>query len=705
MSQAKQNNDLSTASLCKMPPFLSRDLGKDPLHALENKSADTLRFLKKCNQDANSVLNSTLQETLFTEMRHRTPLDHDSYPSDLKHFRYFVRQKEALDYPQFWRAPLTDTIKQQPEKLDNAECYLDTNIMAEGYEYFDLGDMALSPDEMQLALTLDTEGDEIYSLSVLDLNSQNLKTFDHLPPLASDLLWSEDQNLLLCFPLDDTQRPWQVMALNIQTGEQHTLFTEPDARHWVGCSKSRDQKSLFIESLSKQSTAYYHLPADQPLNAPTALIERQEGHEYHVDSLGDQLYIRSNLQQAHFGLYRLPLNTFSQALTPAAFLVQAEIIETPRTDKTFEGFELFDQHLMILQRDHTVGSQELSINTLDGKLQHHFKAPYPLVSINLSDNPRSNTSWVRLELESFNQPPTLYRYQMAEQRLEMLRQIPVNKTDLSLFTSKQILIPSWDGTPIPISLVGKKDLLESDQPQSLLLYVYGAYGDPMDPWFSSSRLSLMERGIIFAIAHVRGGGDCGEHWYHQGRLGYKENSIRDLEHSINALIKCGITRPQQLVVQGGSAAGIVLGALYNRSPELVTGIIAEVPFVDVLRTMSRPELPLTIGEYEEWGNPEEPEAHWRIRHYSPLDNLNPQQHQQPQQQPFLWIEAGLNDPRVQYWEPAKWAWRLKASNVANVYLRTRMDSGHGGGSGRDQSYRETAEVLSVALNILGKSDH
>lgn len=663
-----------------------------------------MAFLKKCNQDANSALSDKLQETLFQEIRHRTPLDHDSYPTDLEQYRYFVRQREALDYPQFWRAPLSDENRQNQENLHQAICYLDTNKLAEEYDYFDLGDLAISPDEQLLAITTDTEGDEIYSLQLVDLNQDQWRSFDDLPPLASDLIWSEDQSTLLCFPLDDTQRPWQVMALNIETGDQQIIFEEPDARFWVGCSKSRDRKTIFIESLSKQSTHYYLLPADKPLAALKPLIRQQEGHEYHVDSIGDQLYIRSNLQRPYFGLYRLSLDQIISPLTPEAFIQQAEEIHPPSEAKTFEGFELFDNHLMILQRDHTTGAQEISIHSLDGMLQHSFQPPYPLVSINLSDNPNSNTDWVRLELESFNQPPTLYRYQMSSQKLEQLRQMPLNHTDLSQFTSQQILIPAVDGTPVPVSLVGKKSLLTSNQPQPLLLYVYGAYGDPLDPWFSSSRLSLMERDVIFAIAHVRGGGDCGEHWYHQGRLGYKANSIRDLESVIHALISRGITDNSQLVVQGGSAAGIVLGALYNRNPEMVSGIIAEVPFVDVLRTMSRPELPLTIGEYEEWGNPEETEAHWRIRHYSPLDNLNPERHQTEDSKPKLWIEAGLNDPRVQYWEPAKWAQRLKTAGIDNVWLRTRMDSGHAGGSGRDQSYRETAEIQSVALMMLGKDE-
>lgn len=702
MSQAKQNNDLSTAPEKQIPEFLSRTLKADPLAAFERKSNKTLNFLKKCNEDANLALNTELQERLFQEIRQRTPLDHDSYPTDLKHFRYFVRQREALEYPQFWRAPLTPENQQDQKHLEQASCYLDTNRLAEGHDYFDLGDLAISPDEQLLALTTDTQGDEIYQLRLTNLSTGQWKTFDQLPPLASDLIWSEDQNTLLCFPLDDTQRPWQVMALNVITGQTNLIFEEQDARFWVGCSKSRDRKFIFLESLSKQSTRYAIVPADQPLSSPKPLIELKEGHEYHADSIGDQIYIRSNLQSPFFGLYRLPIKSFDTPMSATRFIQQATIIHPANESKTFEGFELFSEHLLILQRDHTIGGQELSVHNLNGGLKHNFKPPYPMVSINLSDNPDSSAKEVRLELESFNQPPTLYRYQMEEETLEQLRQMPLRDTQLEQFSSRQILIPSWDGTPIPISLVGKTQLLNSPQPQPLLLYAYGAYGDPLDPWFSPSRLSLMERDLIFAVAHIRGGGDCGEHWYHQGRLGYKENSIRDLEASIDALINQGITSPEHLIIQGGSAAGIILGALYNRSPEKVCGIIAEVPFVDVLRSMSRPELPLTIGEYEEWGNPQETEAHWRIRHYSPLENLKPKSHFPPERQPKLWIEAGLNDPRVQYWEPTKWAYRLKQAGVKNLWLRTRMDSGHGGGTGRDQSYRETAEIQSVALMMLGK---
>ncbi|MDX1318811.1 MAG: hypothetical protein R3207_01445, partial [Oceanospirillum sp.] len=432
-----------------MPQFLSRELKNDPLSSLEKKNPQTMAFLKKCNQDANSALSDVLQETLFQEIRHRTPLDHDSYPTDLEQFRYFVRQREVLDYPQFWRAPLSAENRQNQENLHQASCYLDTNKLAEEYDYFDLGDLAISPDEQLLAITTDTEGDEIYSLQLVDLNQDQWRSIDDLPPLASDLIWSEDQSTLLCFPLDDTQRPWQVMALNIETGDQQIIFEEADARFWVGCSKSRDRKTIFIESLSKQSTHYYLLPADKPLAALQPLIRQQEGHEYHVDSIGDQLYIRSNLQRPYFGLYRLSPDQIISPLTPEAFIQQAEEIHPPSEAKTFEGFELFDNHLMILQRDHTTGAQEISIHSLDGMLQHSFQPPYPLVSINLSDNPNSSTDWVRLELESFNQPPTLYRYQMSSQKLEQLRQMPLNHTDLSQFTSQQILIPAVDGTPVP----------------------------------------------------------------------------------------------------------------------------------------------------------------------------------------------------------------------------------------------------------------
>ncbi len=729
MSQAKQNNDL--------PAFLNAELSLDPEQWLEEKSQRTLNYLKQQNQNADQWLDPALQETLFQEIRHRTPLDNDSYPSSLEKFSYFVRTQEALNYPQYWRYPvdLNATSNENPNAApnesssaqsnntqpDGAHCYLDINPMAEEEEFFDLGDMAISPDEMLLAITTDTEGDEQFQLQIINLEDGSIEYFDDLPPLTSDLIWSENQHQLICFPLDDTQRPWQIMVLDIFTGEQTIIFTEEDARFWVGCSKSRDRQTLFIESLSKQSSEYYFVPANQP-DAPLQLISpREEGHEYHADSIGDKLYIRSNCQHACFSLLAIDKN---QTPLDKHALKHAQLIEPASQQQTFEGFELFDHHMLILSRDHTLGQQHLAIKDLDGQLQHQFKAPYPLISINLSDNPLSNTNSVRLELESFNQPPALYSYQMAEQTLTKLKQLPLNNTDLSQFSSQQITVPAWDGSTLPISLVGQTEQLNrarNGKPVNVLLYVYGAYGDALDPWFSSSRLSLMERGVVFAIAHLRGGGDCGEHWYHQGRLGYKENSIRDLQSSVQGLIKRGITDASKLVLQGGSAAGIVLGAVYNRIPELIHGMIAEVPFVDVLRTMSRPELPLTVTEYEEWGNPENTEEHWRIQHYSPLDNLqlhtteqtvetssdstsNVQAHIKTESQnnkPLLWIEAGLNDPRVQYWEPAKWSYRLQQAGIQNHWLRTRMDSGHAGGSGRDQSYREIAESQSVVLKMLG----
>ncbi|OPX54440.1 oligopeptidase B [Oceanospirillum multiglobuliferum] len=692
MSQALTNND--------HPNFLNRTLVPEQDKWLEKKSTKTLNFLKSQNARADQWLNSSVQNDLFQEIKHRTPLNNDSYPSDLEHFSYFVRTSETLNYPQFWRYPIG--------KPEQATCYLDQNHLAEGEDYFDLGDIAISPDESLLAMSVDTEGDEQYQLKIIDLNTQQWLALPELPPLASDLLWSEDQDLLICYPLDDTQRPWQVLVLNIQTQTQQVIFTEPDGRFWLGCSKSRDRKTLFIESLSKQSTEYYFLPADQPYATPTLVCPRVEQHEYHVDSLGEQLFIRSNLRSPYFALFKIDKSVMP--CTIELFNQQAEQLYPQSItygSLTFEGFELFEQHLLILSREHQMGQQQFSVHKLSGTLQHEFVAPFPLASINLSDNPKSCSQQVRLELESFTQPAALYSYDLNLKKLNCLKQIPLNNTDLSQFDCQRILLPSWDGSAIPVSLIGQRDLLGSainhQQPAPILLYTYGAYGDALDPWFSASRLSLLERGIIFAIAHIRGGSDCGEDWYKQGRLGYKENSIRDLQHCITGLIALGITNSEQLVLQGGSAAGIVLGAMYNRIPEQLKGIVAEVPFVDVLRSMSRPELPLTLTEYEEWGNPEQAEAYWRIQHWSPLDNLKPQLHQDSKNNPELWIEAGLNDPRVQYWEPTKWAYRLLNQQVENLHLRTRMDSGHAGGSGRDQSYKEIAEVQTVILQMLNKA--
>ena len=680
MSQANKNNDL--------PDFLNTVLPPENNLWLEKKSEKTLNYLKQCNQVADRWLDSTLKEQLFQEIRKRTPLDHESYPTALEKYCYFVKTQEALNYPQHWRYPVD-----QPEA---AHCYLDVNPEASELDYFDLGDMAISPDENLLAITTDTEGDELYLLELIDLETGERKQFSQLPPLTSDLIWTETAHQLICFALDETQRPWQVLLLDINTGETNVIFEEPDARFWVGCSKSRDKKRLFIESLSKQSSEYYIIPAHQPEAELQVVCPREEGHEYHVDSLGDTLYIRSNCQHTSFSL--LSLSEHQLPLSQAQLRLAAVIEEASET-KTFEGFDLFDQYLLTLSRCHQSGQQMMEVKTPAGEFLHTFKPPYKLASVNLSENPRSHSHNIRLELESFNQPPALYEYSLDTRQFRLLKQMPLNNTDLNLFDCQQILIPGIDGTSIPISLTGRKEQLISHQPVPVLLYVYGAYGDTLDPWFSASRLSLMERGVVFATAHIRGGGDCGEHWYHKGRLGYKENSIRDLQCCINALINRGITSQEKLILQGGSAAGIVLGALYNRMSEKIGGMIAEVPFVDVLRTMSRPELPLTVTEYEEWGNPECIEDFWRIRHYSPLDNLPTPG--KLASMPPLWIEAGLNDPRVQYWEPAKWHYQLTQSGHKHIWLRTRMDSGHAGGSGRDQSYQEAAEVQSVILTMLG----
>lgn len=648
----------------------------DPFHWLrEQDDPETLPYLNAENDYTQSQMADTaeLQETLFTTLKGRIQETDCSVPYRWKNYDYFSRTQAGLQYPKTYRRAVGS---------DQEELLIDGNRLAADHPYFSLGALEVSPNQQLMAYADDTEGDEVYQIHLQRIaDSEPLEA--PLTGCAGGLVWSEDNLGFYYNTLDASQRPHQLWyhRLGEPQSDDQLIFSEPDGRFFLGAYKSKSDQLIFIELSSKESTETWFADSQHIETAFRCIQPRQPKHEYYVDHDGERLLIRSNDQHQN---YRLATASTEQ---PEHWL---ECIE-PQEDLFLEDAEPFGDHLVLTERIN--GQVRLVILNQSGR--HLIEFPDQCYSTGLSSNIELNADFVRIEYESLNRPAQVIDVDLASGVQTLRKQKAVlgdyNADD---YLCKRLYATASDGTQIPISLVGHHQSWQNSAP--LYLYGYGAYGESLDPWFSHARLNLLERGFIFAIAHIRGGGDLGDSWYQAGKLEHKERSFTDFIDCLNHLHQEGISTPEQTVVSGGSAGGLLIGAVINRAPELIHSAVAEVPFVDVLSTMLDPELPLTVTEYDEWGNPEEAAAYQQIKAYSPIDNITEHSY------PHLLVTAGLSDPRVQYWEAAKWVatLRRKKTDQHLLLLKTDMDAGHGGASGRYQAMREVAFEQAFVLKTL-----
>ncbi|MCS2609003.1 S9 family peptidase [Halomonas dongshanensis] len=673
-------------------------------HWLEQRDApDVPAFLNAANREHADWFAplAPLAENLYNEHLARRELAVTSLPAALDHFTLWSETAADQDYPRWWRHP-----NGEPEQR---ECFFDVNARAGEAEFYDIGDMALSPDEQWLAWTEDTQGDERFTLWLKALPSGTpVKLLDDIGPA---LCWAEDQSAeaatLLFTRFDATQRPDSVWRLALKLASSSSdapsaeepvlVWRDDDPEFWVGMGKTRSREWLIIESASKQTSESHLIPARTPDQAPRCLQPRAPGVEYSIEHRPGFFYRLHNAQSPHFELDVIAEAALLQDSHPAWTSLIAH-----RQDTTLEGVDAFSWGLVISERDHAKAQVLLRRLVLDEQhridLDEHLALPEPVCSQLLEDTPHFDTQVVRLREESFTTPPSWYALDLASGERRLLKRTPVHGAlPPEKLISRRIWAQSADGERVPVSIVARADL--ADQPLPTLLYGYGAYGEPLDPWFSIARLGLLERGVAFAVAHVRGGGERGEPWYLKGKLAHKENSFADFLAARNALVEQGLSDPERIVASGASAGGLLIGTCINRAPEAFCAALLEVPFLDVLRTMQNPELPLTTAEYSEWGNPEEREVAERIQGYSPLDNVRPQAY------PALWIEGNWFDTRVSYWEPAKFYARVRQvqQGSAPVLLYTDMSSGHGGASGRFKAWQDSARQDAFILWALGLS--
>ena len=672
------------------PPIARQAPGHDPYAWLQERdNAEVLAYLEQENayQQACLADQAELREQLFEQIKGRILETDLSLPSPWGPFLYYTRTTAGDEYPRHYRCPRpADDSLQVDESAE--QLLLDPNALAEG-GFLALGAFNVSPDHRLLAYSLDTRGDEIYTLYVKDLDTGALTALP-FDDCDGSLTWANDSRTLFFAELDETHRPWRLLRHTLGEADATQVFEEADGRFFLHCYRSSSERQLVLLLNSKTTSEAWVLDAQTPKAPFTCLAPRVEGHEYFPDhgQLDGQWrwFIRSNQDGINFALFHAPAD---RVPTHA----QWQVLVPHRNEIMLEGLSLNASALTLSLREGGLPIIEVHPQGLPA---YRVELPDAAYSLYVQDSLEFASASIRLRYEALNRPAQARQLTLANGAQQVLKQTPVlGPFDADDYVSQRLWATAADGTQVPISLVRRRQDLGRSVP--LYLYGYGAYGESLDPWFSHARLSLLERGVAFAIAHVRGGGELGEAWYRAGKQAHKQNSFDDFIACAEHLIAQGVTRSEQLAISGGSAGGLLIGAVLNQRPELFRCAIAEVPFVDVLNTMLDPELPLTVTEYDEWGNPEEPEVYARIQAYAPYENVKAQAY------PAMLVVAGYNDSRVQYWEAAKWVARLRTRKTDDnlLLLKTEMGAGHGGMSGRYQGLRDVALEYAFVLDELG----
>jgi len=653
------------------------DIRQDPYYWLNNREdAEVIDYLHAENsfREAGMAQLKPLEDALFEEMTGRLDPDDASVPVEVDGYWYQTRFEKGAEYPRYYR---------RKGSMDTAEsCILDVNILAEGQAYCQVSGIHMTKDHQRMAYGVDFVSRRLYTLRFVDLAAQTTRDFE-VPGTSGGFAWADDGETFFYATKDPvTLRVDKIWRHILGSQDAPTLvYQEKDERFSCGVYRSKSKQFIHIATGATDVDELWYVDAKSPLEVFQVMRPREMGVEYSASHFGDKWFIRSNIEgRKNYALFTAPL------YEPLNWSVLIE----HREEVLLEGVELFKDFMVSEER--AKGLVSLWIRPWDGAPPHVIAQPEETFTLYMGSNPTEDTDWLRFGYTSLVTPSTTYSYNMrTHERVVLKTQKVIGGYDTTRFVTKRYWATAPDGTMVPISWVGPKEAL--NQPVPTLLYGYGSYGITLDPSFSVARLSLLERGMAYAIAHIRGGEYLGRDWYEQGRMEHKMNTFTDFiacadflksEHKASALY-----------AMGGSAGGLLMGAVLNLRPALWSGVIAAVPFVDVVTTMMDESIPLTTGEYSEWGNPNEAEAYFRMKSYSPYDNVASVAY------PPLLITTGLHDSQVQYWEPAKWIARLRElrTNQAPLYLYCNMETGHGGASGRYQAYRETAMEYAFFLGL------
>lgn len=627
-----------------------------------------------------------LREQLFAEMRGRIKEDDSSVPSPDGPWAYGSRYRTGGEYPIYYRVA-----RENAFSTDAADVILfDGDLEGKDKAYFDIGGLAHSPDHSKLAYAIDDQGSEFYTLRVRDIESgRDLDTV--VEKTTGSFVWTADSKGLFWVERNENGRSCAVHLRMLGEAKDTEIYRESDEGFFVGVDESQSGDFVFITANDHTTSEWRYIPSDTPLAKPILLLERKAGHEYSVDHYDGGFAVLTNWDDA------VDFKICWSAIGPLSPETWTELVShTPGT--LVLGFESLANHLVRTERHN--GLPRVIVRERNSGEEHIIAFEDAAYSVGVSAGYEYETSIVRLYYASPSTPDQVFDYDVDSRAktLRKTREVPSGHNPED-YVVERIMAPAHDGETVPVTIVRRADTtLNGEAP--LLLYGYGSYGITIPASFSTARLSLVDRGFVYAIAHIRGSEAKGRDWYLKGKLEHKPNTFQDYISAAEALISAGYTRKGNIVGMGGSAGGLLMGAVSNMRPDLFSGIIAAVPFIDVLNTMSDASLPLTPPEWPEWGNPiEDPKAYDLIESYSPYDQIADQPY------PPMLITGGLTDPRVTYWEPAKWVAKLRevAPNGGPYYLRINMGAGHGGASGRFESLKETAIEYAFALRVANKT--
>ncbi len=648
------------------------------------KNSEVIDYLKSENKYLEKVMKHTekFQSKLYKEITGRIKKDDSSVPYLDNGYFYYVRYKKGSEYPVYCRKK---TMKSQEEIL------LDVNKMAEGYKFYNVTGLAVSTNNKLLAFGVDTVSRRKYTIYIKDLVTGKLLK-NKIVNTTGRPVWANDNNTIYYSVKDKTLRSYKILKhrIGIDPEKDQIIFHEKDPTFSVYVFKSKSKKYIMIASQSTMTSEFRFLNADTPDGDFSIVHPRERGIEYSVSHFGDHFFIRTNYKAKNFRLVRTSVNKTGKE--------NWEEVIPNRKDVYLSDFELFRNYLVLNEKKY--GLNRFRVIKWDDKSEYYIDFGEETYSAYISVNREFTSDNLRYGYSSMTTPNSVFDYDMNNKKKKLLKRDEVlGNFNPENYKTKRFFASAGDETKIPISLVYRKDkFLKGNNP--LYIYGYGSYGFSMSASFRSDRLSLLDRGFIFAIAHVRGGQEMGRHWYEDGKLLKKKNTFTDFIDCTRFLLKEGYGNPYKVFAMGGSAGGLLMGAIVNMAPELFSGIIAHVPWVDVVTTMLDDTIPLTTSEYDEWGNPNEKKYYDYMLSYSPYDNVKKGKF------PAMLVTTGLHDSQVQYWEPAKWVAKIRYLKTDNnvLLLHTNMDAGHGGASGRFRRYKEKALEYAFIFDLLGIKD-
>jgi len=649
----------------------------------EREDPEVIAYLEAENEytEAMTAHTNDLQEALFKEIVGRIKQDDSSVPYKDGAYWYYTRYEEGGDYPIFARKRGSLDVKE--------EIMINANELADGHEFYSIRGIDVSSGDNILAYSQDTVGRRFYTVRFKNLDTGELLD-DVITDVTGNVAWANDNKTIFYTKQDKESLLWNQIyrhELGTSIADDVLVYEEPDDTFSAFVFKTKSKDYVIIGAEQTLSSEYRYLDASDPTGSFEVIQPREENHEYSVDHYGNYFYVRTNWEATNFRLMRAPLVIVDK--------MHWEEVIPNREDVFLQGFEIFRDHLVLSERNE--GLLQLRVRPWDGSEEHYLDFGEPAYRAGISTNPEFDTQILRYSYTSMTTPNSTYDYDMVTREKTLLKeQAVLGGFDKSDYTTERIFAKARDGVKVPVSIVYKKDT-PLDGASALLLYAYGSYGASMDATFSFSRLSLLNRGVVYAIAHIRGGQEMGRQWYENGKLFKKKNTFTDFIDVAEHLIEEGYADPDRVFARGGSAGGLLMGAVTNMRPDLWRGVIAHVPWVDVVTTMLDDSIPLTTSEYDEWGDPNEKAYYDYMLSYSPYDNVAAKDY------PNMLVTTGLHDSQVQYWEPAKWVAKIRAlrTDDKRLILKTNMEAGHGGATGRLKRHKETAFEYAFLMDLAG----